>query len=282
MNPSETQFRYLMNPIYTLRRFLRHREPLVQLSKREIARERKGNILGDLWLIVTPLIMMALYSFVFGVLLGARYTQSSASSGYEFAMGIFLGLIIFNVLSEAFSKGPNLITSAPNFVKKVVFPLEIIPAANLVSSAYKFLISVAILIVAKIAFGVEFSWYNLLLPVVLIPIFLASLGLYALLSSLGVFVRDIRQMTSPISIALLYGSAIFYPPELIAEKAPSLWILLEWNPVMQSIDMARKLFLWNQPVDLAHLALIYMVAIFLFSFGFAVFHKTRPSFSDLL
>jgi lipopolysaccharide transport system permease protein len=190
-----------------------------------------------------------------------------------------LGLIVFHLFAEVIGIAPTTIVSNPNFVKKVVFPLEIIPAANVGASIFHMLISVVLLIISMLVLGSKISWAILWLPVILFPVILLCLGLGWALAALGVFFRDINQIAPFLSMALMFGSAVFYP---VHQIPPEAWAIMRFNPLLVAIDLSRKATLWHQPIAYPELGFLYLAGFGMCIAGYWFFSKTKPAFGDVL
>ena len=185
------------------------RELLWQFLVRNVKSRHRGSILGAFWLIANPLLMLGLYVFAFGVVFGGRFTDSPDESTIDYALGVFVGLSVLGIISGTIGSAPGTIVSQPNFVKKVVFPLEVLPAANTGALAYDLLIGLSLCFLGVQFLGSGLSVSIFLVPVLIAPIFLISLGFAWFFSALGVFIRDITQLGSFLGLALLYSSGVF-------------------------------------------------------------------------
>lgn len=256
-----------------------HTSLIKQFVIRDISSRYKGSYLGILWSFVTPLLMLTIYTFVFSVVFQARWGNEGETSKVEFALLLFSGLIVFNIFSEVISKSPLLIISNANYVKKVVFPLEILPIVTLGSALFHGLISLVILILASFIFIGKIYWTILLFPVILLPMLLVTLGLSWLLSSLGVFIRDIGQLVGVMVPALMFLSPIFYPISSIPEE---LRFLYYFNPISYVVEDARRVLIWG---ELPHWDWFFygmLIGIILYIFGIKWFKKTRKGFADVI
>lgn len=258
-----------------------HRSLIFQLTKREIIARYRGSFLGLLWSFITPLVMLIIYTFVFGLVFKVRLDHAGASSEnpYDFAMFLFSGLIVFNLFSECISRAPGLILANVNYVKKVIFPLEILPWITLGAALFHAGISFTVLQVALLLLGHSISWSILWLPIVLLPFLLLIMGLAWLLTSIGVFVRDIGQIIGMALTALLFMSPIFYPLSALPESVRNYLFL---NPLTHIVEQVRNIMIWNQPLDWGHLTIYSIVAIVVAWLGFYWFKKTKKGFADVL
>jgi lipopolysaccharide transport system permease protein len=255
-----------------------HRELLWQFTVRNVELRHKGSYLGILWSVLNPLLMLALYVLVFGYIFGGSFGRPGESR-LEYGLGIFLGLTLFHFASEVLVTSPAVIVTNPNFVKKVVFPLEVLPAANVGAALFHLLIGLGLALLGVLFYGPGLTVHALWLPVILFPLLLAALGLNWLFSALGVFLRDIGQLMQFLSLALLFASAVFYPVSKIPGAA---WTFLRYNPVLLAIELTRDAVLWREPLNFVHLAYLYGFGLVACYAGFAVFRRLKPAFADVL
>jgi lipopolysaccharide transport system permease protein len=224
--------------------------------------------------------MLALYTFVFGIVFGGRrWDGASQSSIGEFAIILFAGLIPHAVFAEMLGLCPKLIRSNPNYVKKMVFPLEVLPIAALGGVLFHATISFTMLLVVQLLLIGRLPFTFLLLPVVLAPFALMVLGISWFLTSLGVFVRDIDQVLRPLTAVLLFVSPIFYPIDRIAEPYRALLYL---NPLTFIVEQMRAVLIWGQMPNWFGLAVYGIIAMIVAALGLWWFQKTRRGFADVL
>lgn len=260
--------------------FARRRDLWWQFTVRTIEQRHRGSHLGLIWAGLNPLLMLGLYFVVFSVIFGGSLGVLRDETPTDFALAIFLGLILYQLLAETLSATPNIVVGNPNMVKKVVFPLEILPMAHLGAIWFNASISLGLLLVGSTVFGRGVSVAGILwLPVVLAPLLLLTIGLAWLFSALGVFFRDISQAMPFLTQILLYASAVFYP---VAKIPEGLWLILKWNPLLHTISLARATVLWDQPINPLHLVYTYVIGIAAFCFGRWAFSKLKPTFADVL
>lgn len=262
--------------------FARKHDLWRQFTVRAIEMRHRGSYLGLLWSVLNPLLMLGLYVLVFGFIYSGQLRGMPAETHVDFALGVFLGLILYHVMAETLGVGPTIIVSNPNLVKKVVFPLEVLPLAQLGAFWFHLLVSLALLLTGLLVLGRGLTLTGLLwLPVLLLPHLLLTAGLCWFLAALGVFFRDINQLVQLISQIILWTSAIFYPLGRI-QAHPAVWAVLKWNPLLQTVQLTRDALLWRQPVSLASLAYIYAAGLATFIAGGWFFKKTRPAFADVI
>lgn len=249
------------------------------LMVREIEARYRGSILGAIWSILTPLCMLAVFTFVFAVVLRARWGEGEATTLPEFGLILFAGLTTFTVFSEVVSRAPTLVSTQANLVKKVVFPLEILPAVALGSALFQTAVSIAILLAFQLAVGSSLQRTAFAVPVLMAPLALFTLGLAWFLSSLGVYVRDVGQIIQPIVTALMFLSPIFYPVSALPEWLQG-WLL--YSPIASSVETVRGAVLFGRLPDAAQFLVSLAVGLAVAALGLAFFQKTRKGFADVL
>lgn len=256
-----------------------HRELLWQFTLRNVELRHKGSHLGLIWSFLSPLLMLGLYVLVFGYIFGGSFGVLPGETRVDYALGVFLGLTLFQLLAETLGVSPTLIVSNPNFVKKVVFPLEILPAANVGAALFHMFISLALVTISLFLFGHSSTWGVLWLPVIVIPLILLCLGIAWFFSALGVFFRDVGQVMQFLTMAMMFSSAVFYSGQKIPHNA---WVWMRFNPMLLAIELARNAALWQRPMNLNHLAYLYTLSLGACYLGHAAFRRMKPAFADVL
>lgn len=256
----------------------RNRSLIKTLVSREVVGRYRGSVMGILWSFFNPLLMLAVYTFFFSVVFKARWSASSESKT-EFALVLFAGLILFNLFSECINRAPGIILAQANYVKKVVFPLEILPWVALGSALFHSLISLSVWLIAYLVFYGAPHATVLLLPVIILPFLLFIMGLTWLLASLGVYLRDISQFIGSFTMALMFLSPIFYPSSALPEEYRRVLLL---NPITPVIEQARDVLYWGKIPDMSILPAYILGAALVAWLGFAWFQKTRKGFADVL
>jgi lipopolysaccharide transport system permease protein len=256
----------------------RNRSLIAALTKREVIGRYRGSMLGILWSFFNPVFMLIVYTFVFSVVFKARWSGGSDSKT-EFALILFSGLIVYTLFAECVNRAPSLILGNVNYVKKVVFPLEIFPIIIIFAALFHLLISLLVwLIFYVIFFGVPHPTI-ILLPIVLLPLALFTMGMSWALASLGVYLRDISQIVGVLTTALMFLSPIFYP---ISALPVEFQTIIHLNPLTLVIESTREVLVWGNTPDVD----LWLIQLGLSSaiawFGFAWFQKTRKGFADVL
>ena len=250
----------------------------LKLAKRDVLGRYRGASFGLTWSLISPFLMLCVYTFAFDSVLGGRWPR--VESGHDsFAMILFVGLIVHGLFAECFNRAPTLIVSNPNFVKRVIFPLEILPWPMLISALFHTAMNVLVFVLLRLVMDGQFSWTIVLLPLVLLPMAVLLLGISWFLASLAVYVRDITQVTGVLATALLFLSSALMPTESV--PADYRW-LFRINPLTPIIDQAREVMLWNRMPDWLVLGEYMLVALAVAYLGYAWFASTRRGFGDVL
>lgn len=246
--------------------------------QREVVGRYRGSFMGILWSFFNPVFMLIVYTFVFSVVFKARWPTGSDSKT-EFALILFAGLMVFNIFAECVNRAPGLILSNVNYVKKVIFPLEILPWVNLGCAVFHAVVSFIVWLIAYIIlFGVP-QVSILLFPVVIVPLLLFTVGLSWGLAALGVYLRDISQFVGIFTTALLFLSPIFYSASALPEQYQ---FLLHLNPLTLVIEQTRAVLFFGKAPEFYVTLISYLCSGSIAWFGFAGFQKTRKGFADVL
>ncbi|HTD28443.1 MAG TPA: ABC transporter permease [Xanthomonadaceae bacterium] len=257
----------------------RNRHLIFQMTRREVLGRYRGSLMGLAWSFFNPLLMLAVYTFVFSVVFKARWGTGEPTSRVQFALVMFVGVIVHGLLAEGINKSPGLILGNANYVKKVVFPLEILPWVVLGSALFHAAVSLVILLLAQLLFGGGISYTALWLPFVLLPLVPVTMGFAWLLAATGVFVRDVAQVTGIFTTVLMFMAPVFYPITSLPESYRK-WLYL--NPLTFIIEQARGVLFAGQSPDWAGLGLYSGIGMVAASVGFWWFQKTRKGFADVV
>ena len=273
----------ILDPLRMVGGLWTRRELIGQFTRRNIELRHRGSRLGAFWALINPLSMLVLYYVVFGVIYETKFNVLPGETGFDVLLAMFLGLTLFHAFSETLSWAPGVITANPNFVKKVVFPLEVLPVAQIGAAAFHLAVGLSLVLAGSAVLGTAgLSWHALWLPVLVLPLLLLSLGMAWLLAAAGVFVRDIGQISAFAVTLLLFASAVMFPATMIAQRSAELWAVLRLNPLLQIVDLARNVVLWQQPMPLDWLAYIYACSLAVFMGGAVFFALLRRSFAEAI
>ncbi len=257
----------------------RNRQLIVQMARREVVGRYKGSAMGLAWSFLNPVFMLAVYTFVFSVVFKARWGIGGDESKTQFALVLFVGLIVHGLFAEVLNRAPALILSNVNYVKKVVFPLEILPVISMCAALFHTLISLCVLLAAFTLFNGFLHWTVVFTPLVFLPLIILTLGLAWMLASLGVFLSDVGQTIGLITTVMMFLAPVFYPITAIPEEFRP-WIMA--NPLTVIIEQAREVLIWGRQPDWAGLGIYTLVATVIARAGYAWFQKTRKGFADVL
>lgn len=257
----------------------RNKSLIYQLTKRDINNHYKGSYAGAWWSFLTPILMLTVYTFVFSVVFKVRWNTDSEQSHVDFALILYVGMIVHYLFSDPVIKSTGLIHNNVNFVKKIVFPLELLPIITLLTTVFHTSVSILVLLAVLIISGHELQLVSLFLPVILLPIAILSLGLSWFLASLGVYFRDINQAVSLITTMMLFLAPVFYPLQAVP---PSFSTLVELNPLTLIIEESRKVLIFGASPSWIEILKYYVLSIFIAILGFKWFNKTRKGFADVI
>jgi len=255
-----------------------HRALILGMGWREVFGRYRGSIFGLLWSFLNPMLMLGIYTFVFSIVFRARW-NSGSDSRTEFAVVLFAGLMVYSLFAEVINRSPTLILNNVNFVKKVVFPLEILSIVALFAALFHLGVSFLVWLLAYLVFFGVPSVTAVFFPMLLIPLCLFTLGFSWFLASLGVYLRDVGQVVGVLTTMLLFLSPIFYP---VAMLPPAFQAVLHLNPLTFIVEQARGVLMWGAFPDWTGLFLLTCLSAVVAYLGFAWFQKTRGGFADVL
>ena len=257
----------------------RNRQLIVQMTRREVVGRYRGSVMGLAWSFFNPILMLVVYTFVFSVVFKARWGTGGDESQTTFAIVLFVGMIVYGLFAEMANRAPGLILSNTNYVKKVIFPLEILPVVSLGAALFHALISLGVLMIAILLINGGLVWTVIFFPLILMPLLIATLGVAWFLASIGVFARDVGQTISIFTTVLMFTSPVFFPVSSIPEKY-QIWLML--NPLTFVIEQSRAVMIFGKQPDWAGLAIYAGASLAVAWAGYWWFQKTRKGFADVL
>lgn len=257
----------------------RQKSLIFALTKREIEGRYKGSLFGIFWSVLTPLMMVSVFTFVFGEIFQSKWAGAKSANHLDFAAALFAGLLVYNLFAECIAKAPSLITSNPNYVKKIVFPLEVLSIVAVLAALFHFLVAYAVVIVLVLFSGWELTATVFLTPVIILPFLMLVMGLTWLLSALGVYLRDIGQIISPLLTAMMFLSPVFYP---LSSVNPKLQWIYHLNPITFVVEDLRAALLHNLAPNWTEWLIYSVVCAIIMAIGFLFFQRTRKGFSDVI
>jgi lipopolysaccharide transport system permease protein len=274
MISAETAQRNIWRPLWQLPQ---RSELIFSLAKRDLLTRYKGSALGLIWAVLTPVVMIAMFTFIFAGIFGARFGAST--SHWDYAVYLFCGLLPWTMFQETVQQSATTIITHANLVKRVVFPLETLPVAQAISALGNQLLATIALLLAVIVIQrqlpVTFFWF----PILLVPQLLLAMGAAWLISSLGVFLRDIVQGVSLALMAWMYLTPIIYPESYVPDR---FRVLINLNPFTPLVRSYRRIFLESQVPDWRGLGYFTVIALLVFVFGYWWFARTRKNFADVI
>jgi len=258
----------------------RNRALILQLTRRDVIGRYQGSAMGLAWSFFNPVLMLLVYTFVFSEIFKSRWGGIGGNDSKTlFALVLFVGMIVLSLFSEVLNRAPGLILSNVNYVKKVVFPLEIMPVVTMAATLFHGMVSLAVLLAAFALFNGYIHWTAVFLPLVLLPLVVLTTGLAWILASLGVFLRDVGQTIVIVTTLLMFLSPVFYP---ITAVPVDFRAIIMANPLTFIIEQARDVLIWGHQPDWLGLGIYMLAAIVVAWAGFAWFQKTRKGFADVL
>lgn len=278
----------VLNPFNLVADLWRYRDLLKQFSSREVAVRHKGTLLGAAWTVINPLLTLAVYTFLFTVVFPSKWgTLGTAGHTANFALNFFCGYVVYTVFADVATRAPGLVLDRPNLVRKVVFPLEILPVAATLASLAFALVGIVLLLIAVPIFSGHFSSTVWMFPVVLIPLCSLTLGVAWFLAALGVFIRDTRQVMPVIMQLYFFMTPIFYPLRdengNVSERIPPAFSsFLELNPMTTVVEASRATLLNGKQPDWIALGWVTLVGLILMQLGYAWFMRVKRGFADVI
>lgn len=256
----------------------RHASLTFELSKRDVLGRYRGASFGLMWSLISPFLLMSVYAFAFGFVMKAKWPQV-ASGKHAFAIILFIGLIVHGFFAECLVRSPSLVTGNPTFVKRIIFPLEILPWPMVFSALFHAGMNLIVFVVLRLILEGTFSWTIVFIPIVFLPLTLITLGVSWIFAALGVYLRDISQVTGVLTTAMLFISSAMIPVQTLPEKYR---IFFELNPLTFLIDQARAVALWGNLPNFVGLALYSLGGVLLMYLGHGWFVATKRGFADVL
>ena len=276
MNPHAPQ---PVSPISFIRSCVRNRQLIVEMARREVIGRYQGSVLGLAWSFFNPILLLAVYTFVFSVVFRSRWTPDDGATNADYAIVLFVGLVIHGLFAEVVNRSASLVLANANFVKKVVFPLELLPVFTLLGALFHASVSLLVLLLALLLYNGTLQWTVIYLPLLVLPFCAFILGVSWILASLGIFLRDVGQTVSILTMVMLFLSPVVYPISAVPESVRP-WLLV--NPLTFIIEQAREVLIWGHAPDWIGLVTYALTAFSFAWLGYIWFQKTRKGFADVL
>ena len=277
--------KYLFHPVKTVRLVFERWDLLKQFVKRKVEERYKGSVFGLLWSIAQPLMMLAVYTFVFSTIFKSKTTFGGVASDIPFSLFLLCGMAVFGIFSESINGCCNAVASRPNLVKKVVFPLEVLPASQVFSTFILNMVWFVLLIGGMLVLVHKVYWTMIFLPLILLPLMLLSLGCGFIAAAISVYIRDCQYLIGVFLQILFFMSPVFYSMDRIMEtdKVPAICkMILKLNPLYPLIENTRKIFLIGGLPDFKYLGILCLFSYLIFHLGAVFFAKTKKGFADVI
>jgi len=256
----------------------KHRELIFQLTRMRILQQYKGSYLGLFWSVLKPLSMMLVYTFVFSVIINAKWHGGASGTHSEFAITLFTGYIAFNIFSESVQAAPSLVLNNPSYVKKVIFPIEVLPVISTFAVVVDSFFSMVILLLGTIFILDTFPWTLVFLPAIYVPLILLSLGFSWFLASLGVFFKDLQHLVFILIQMLFFLTPLFYSLSAVPEAYRKFYIM---NPLAAIVNHFRMVILWGEIPPLHEYVSLTLICLVICFAGYRVFARNRTLLSDM-
>lgn len=267
--------RFLLGPFSAL---FEHRDLTRELTRRDILGRYRGANFGLLWSLIGPLMMLVIYTMAFGHILGSRWNQASGDTA-AFGVVLFLGIIVHGFFAECFARSPRLMVDNANYVKRVVFPLHVLPWSVVLSALFHMAMNLIVFVVLSVVLYGKFSFYIFLVPLVVAPLVLLTVAACWVVSSLGVYLRDINQAVPMVVTALLFLSSAIVPVDSLPERYR---VIFELNPLTFFIDQMRDVALWGRLPDWIGLLKSTAAGLIAMYLSYAWFRFSSKGFADVI
>jgi lipopolysaccharide transport system permease protein len=250
------------------------------MTRRDVIGRYHGSVIGVMWSFLNPMFLLAVYTIVFSQVFKASWGGAQQHKGtLDYALPLFVGMIVHGFFAETLNRAPSMIVTNANYVKKIVFPLEILPVVASGTAVFHAFASVLVLLAGHFLLNGHLHWTTVFLPLVLFPLILLTIGIAWILASLGVFLRDIAHPIGLAMTLLQFASPVFYPVETLP---PSLRSWLMFNPLTIPIEQARAVLIFGEVPDFSALAIYALVSLIAAWVGYAWFQETRKGFANVL
>ncbi len=258
-----------------LEQIFEYRELLRTFVSKDVRSRYKGSVLGFAWNFAIPLLQLLVFWILFGIIV-----RVAPPGDYPFAIFLFTGLLPWNFFAGSLLGGSGSVLANANLVKKIYFPLQILPLTTVLAELVTLLLSLVILAAVVLVFGIGFSWYLILLPIPIIIQFIICYGLASFFACANVFYRDVGHIMGIVVMAWMYLTPVLYPLQLVADKAAWANVAIHLNPLTGIITAYQQIILAHQPPDWPWLGYSLACAILAFLVGFYVFNHFKFQFEE--
>ena len=266
-------------PVRLVADLVRSRYLIWQFLQRDISIRYRGTFFGLFWSFLSPLLMLAVYVFVFGFIFKSRFGVEHSESAFDFGLALFCGLNLFNLFAEVTLRSPTLILQYPNFVKKVVFPLEILPVVATGTAVFHCLVAFVPLAIGLAIARQQIPYTLFYIFLFLVPLVFLTCGASWILASAGVFFRDVQPVLTAAITILMFMSAVFFPLKAVPEQW-RVWI--GFNPMVHLIEGARGAIIWGAIPDWRAYLILLVGGLLVFFLGYFIFDRSKSAFADVV
>lgn len=262
-----------------VRSVIDHRELILRLAGREVTQRFQGSVLGLAWMVLTPLLTAAVFTFVFSTVFQTRWGGNAQAGPFDFAILLLVGMAVHGIFAEAVGRAPGLVLTQANYVTKVVFPIEVLPVVAVLTSLVNAFVTIAIVALGQLLLKGVLHWTLLLWPLVIAPYLLFVVALVLIFAACGVFLRDLSQIVTLLVTVTLFLTPIFYPLDAVPGAFRTVMRL---NPLTSIVEQSRTVIVHGGLPDFVSLGLYALCAGTLLAFAFWLFQRLRPGFADVL
>lgn len=276
---SQSSLRGLLSPFVIAKHLWRHRELIRSQARREFEATYRANVLGLAWTVLTPLIMLLLFTFVFGYVFKGRFNPNTPETPAEFAVALFVGLSLYQVIGNTLTGSCGLMLANTVYIKSLSFPVEVLGVSFVLNQLFNLAIAVGLCLISSLIIHGMLPLSTLAVLVHVACLALMALGLTWFLSAISVFVRDVPSLMSPVAMMLMFLSSVFFP---VSSVSPRVQWLFAFNPLAVLIEQARGAILYGRWPDIVPLAVLVVISLAIAIGGYGFFMRSKPAFADVL
>ncbi len=262
-----------------LRSVVAHRELILRLSAREVTQRFQGSLLGIAWMVLTPLLTAAVFTFVFSAVFQTRWGGTTPTGPFDFAILLLVGMAVHGIFAEAVGRAPTVILAQASYVTKVVFPIEVLPVVAVLTSLVNAFVTVGIVVIGQFLLNGVLHWTALFWPLVIAPYLIFVVALAMFFAACGVFLRDLSQIVALLVTVTLFLTPIFYPLDAVPG---AFRMVMRLNPLTSIVEQSRTVIVFGGMPDFVSLGLYTLCSLAALAFAYWLFQRLRPGFADVL
>jgi lipopolysaccharide transport system permease protein len=255
-----------------------HRDLIVRLSAREFTQRFRGSVLGIAWAVLIPLLTALIYTFVFSTVFKARW-PGVADGPFDFAIIFLTGIVVHTIFAEAVARAPTLVVGNANYVKKVIFPLEILPIVSVLTALTNASIGIAIVVLGNLILNGKLHLTIVTLPFIIAPYLVFVVALVLFFAAVGVYLRDLSQVVALLITVTMFLTPIFFPIEAVPERfQTAIWL----NPLTFVVQQVRGVVIFGEWPNFLGLTIYTVASMAALALAFWLFQRLRNGFADVL